>query len=84
MLSTACSSDLITSIVLKWRAFSFIFNYGNRGKVGWMWDNSHVVFGQKFPGEKGSVIQCVVVMQWPVLLSPKLGAKSSHILTHLP
>jgi hypothetical protein len=25
-------------------------------------DNSHVVFGQKFPGEKGSMRECVVVM----------------------
>jgi hypothetical protein len=26
-------------------------------------DDSHVIFGQKFPGEKGSVRQCVVMMQ---------------------
>jgi hypothetical protein len=37
--------------------------------------NSHVNFGQKFPGEKESV----VAMQQPVLLTPKFGAKSSHI-----
>jgi hypothetical protein len=28
------------------------------------------------------VRRCVVVMQQPVLLSPKFGAKSSHIFTH--
>jgi hypothetical protein len=46
-------------------------------------DDSHFDFGQKFPGEKGSVRQCVVMMQQPVLLSPKLGAKSLHVFTHL-
>jgi hypothetical protein len=45
-----------------------------------MGDDSHV-FIQKFPGEKGSVRGCVVVMQQPVLLLPKFGAKSSHIFT---
>jgi hypothetical protein len=30
--------------------------------------DSHVVFGQKLPGEKGSVRRCVVMMQQPVLL----------------
>jgi hypothetical protein len=35
--------------------------------------------GQKFPGEKGSLIQCIVVMQQPILLLPKFGVKSSHI-----
>jgi hypothetical protein len=38
-------------------------------------------FGQIFPGEKGSVKRSIVVMQQPVLLSPKFGAKSSHIFT---
>jgi hypothetical protein len=33
------------------------------------------VFGQKFPGEKGSVRRCVIVMQQPVLLSPKFGGE---------
>jgi hypothetical protein len=43
--------------------------------------DSHVVFGQTFPGGKGSVRQCIVMMQQPVLLSPKFEAKSSHIFT---
>jgi hypothetical protein len=38
-------------------------------------DDIHVVFGQEFSGEK----QNVVVVQQPVLLSPKFGVKSSHI-----
>jgi hypothetical protein len=44
-------------------------------------DDSHVVFGQKFTGEKESVRRCVVVMQQLVLLSSKFGAKSLHIFT---
>jgi hypothetical protein len=42
-------------------------------------EDSHVVFG-KNSGVKGSVKRCVVVMQQPVVLSPKFGAKSLHIL----
>jgi hypothetical protein len=30
VFSTVCDSALITSIVSKWRFFSFIFNQGNR------------------------------------------------------
>jgi hypothetical protein len=44
--------------------------------VGWAGDYSHVDFGKKFPGEKGSVRQ---LMQQPVLLSPKFRGKSLHI-----
>jgi hypothetical protein len=36
-------------------------------------------FVKEFPGEKGSVRQFVIMMQQPVLLSPKFGAKFSHI-----
>jgi hypothetical protein len=46
-------------------------------KMGWVLDDSHVVL-VKFPGGKGSARWLVVLMQWPVLLSPKFGAKSSH------
>jgi hypothetical protein len=46
--------------------------------------DSHVVFGQKVPGEKGSVRRPVVVMQQPVLSSPKLVAKSSQIFAQSP
>jgi hypothetical protein len=35
--------------------------------------------GQNFPGEKGSVRRCVVVMQRPIRLPPKFGKQSSHI-----
>jgi hypothetical protein len=51
MFNTACDSTSITSIVSKWRPLSFIFNPGNR-KVGWVGDDSHIVFCQKFPAEK--------------------------------
>jgi hypothetical protein len=40
-------------------------------------DDSHVSLGQIFPGEKGSVRRCVVVMQQLVLLSSNFGAKQS-------
>jgi hypothetical protein len=72
VFSTACDSASITSIVSKWRSFSFILNQGNR-KVGCVENDSHVVLGKKFHGEKRSVRRCVVVMQQPVLLSPKFG-----------
>jgi hypothetical protein len=38
-------------------------------------------FGEKFPGEKGSVRQCVVMMQQPVLLSPNSGVVFTHFHT---
>jgi hypothetical protein len=41
--------------------------------------DSHVVNGKKFPGKKGSARQCIAVMQQPVLLLQKFGAKSLHI-----
>jgi hypothetical protein len=41
-------------------------------------------FGQRFPPGKGSVRQCVVIMQQSVLLSPKFEAMSSHIFTQSP
>jgi hypothetical protein len=48
-------------------------------------DDNYVIFGKKkIPGEKGSVRRCVVMMQQPVPLSPKFGAKSSHIFTQSP
>jgi hypothetical protein len=42
------------SIVSKWRPFSFIFNRRNQRKAEWTENDGHVVFGQKFPGEKES------------------------------
>jgi hypothetical protein len=73
----------ITSPLPKWRPFSSIFNRGNR-KLGWVEDNSRLISGQKFPGKKGSVRRCVVVMQQPVILSPKFEAKFSHICIQSP
>jgi hypothetical protein len=77
VFSTTRDSAYIISVVSKWRAFSFIFDWGNR-KVGWVGIDSYVVFGQKFPGEERSVRQCVFMMPQPVLLSPKFMVKSSH------
>jgi hypothetical protein len=47
-------------------------------------DGSHIVSGKKFPVGKGSERRCIVVMQQPVLLSPKFGSKSFHILMQSP
>jgi hypothetical protein len=48
-------------------AFQFYLQSGKqKRRVGG--DESYVVFGQKFSGEKGSVTRCVVVLQQPVPL----------------
>jgi hypothetical protein len=60
-------------------AFQFYLQSAKQTKVGWVGDDSHTVFGQKFPGEKGSVRLCVVMMKQPVLWTPKFGAKSLNI-----
>jgi hypothetical protein len=54
VFSTACDSASITSGV-KMEVFQFYLQLGKQRKVGWVGDYSHVAFGQKFPGEKGSV-----------------------------
>jgi hypothetical protein len=68
-------------------AFQFYLQSGKQGEVAggqvrqvwWVGEDSHVAFGNKFPGENRSVRECVVMMQQPVLLPPKFGAKFSHI-----
>jgi hypothetical protein len=42
-------------------------------------DESHVVFGQKFPGGKGSVRRCVVLMQQPVLSVAKVQSEIAGV-----
>jgi hypothetical protein len=45
-------------------------------------EETYVAFGKKLPGEKGSVKRCIVVMQQPVLLWPKvLGEVFAHLHT---
>jgi hypothetical protein len=78
VFNTAGNSASITSIVSKLKPFSFFFSWGN-SNVGWVEDDRHVIFGQKFTGEKGIVRQCVVLIKQPVILLPKFGEKSSHI-----
>jgi hypothetical protein len=39
---------------------------------------------KKFPGEKGSMRWCVIMMQQPDILMPKFGVKYLHIFVHLP
>jgi hypothetical protein len=82
VFSTTCNSASITSIVSKWR-LSVLSSIGET-EVGWIEDDSHVVFGTKFLGDKGSVKKCAVFMQPPVLFSPKFRAKSSHIFIQSP
>jgi hypothetical protein len=77
--STAWDSASITSIVSKWRHFSYHLQSWKLGEVGWVGTTVIMFWVKKFPCENGSVRRCVVVMQQPVLLSPKFGAKSSHI-----
>jgi hypothetical protein len=55
-----------------------------KSKVCWVRDDSHVIFCQKIPAEKGGVRRFAVLMQQPYLLSAKFGAKSSHIFTQSP
>jgi hypothetical protein len=50
--STACDYAFITSILSKWRPFSFIFNRGNIEKKGGLGGDSHVVFGKNSPVKK--------------------------------
>jgi hypothetical protein len=47
MFITARDSASIMSLLQKLR-FQFNLHLGNR-KVGWVWDDSHVVFGEKIP-----------------------------------
>jgi hypothetical protein len=84
VFSSTCYFALITSVVSN----DGIFDRGKwknrRGPVqtsrmgGWR-DDSHVAFGKKFPDESGCVRWWVLLMQQPVLSSPKFGVKSSHI-----
>jgi hypothetical protein len=62
---------------------SVYLQWENR-KVGWVGDNSHVVFGKRFSGENASVRRWTVVTQQLALLLLKFGTKSSHIFTHCP
>jgi hypothetical protein len=48
-------------------ALEFYFQLGKQREVEWDLDDSQVVFGQKFPGEKESVRQCIVMIQQPVV-----------------
>jgi hypothetical protein len=47
---------------------SVLSSIGEKRKVGWVGDDSHVIFGEILPGEKGSVRRYVVVMQQPMVL----------------
>jgi hypothetical protein len=46
---------------VKMADFQFYLQSGKQKKVGWVGDDSHVVFGQKFSGEKGKVCPLLFV-----------------------
>jgi hypothetical protein len=72
-------------ICVKMSTFQFYVQSGKQGKIGCVGGvHSCCILVKKFPGEKGSVMRCFVVMLQPVRLSPKFGAKSSHIFTQSP
>jgi hypothetical protein len=65
-------------------AFQSYLQSGKQRKVGWVGDESHVVFGKKFPGEKR---KCETVFCHDATVSSfvaKVQAKSLHILMQLP
>jgi hypothetical protein len=66
---------------VKMAAFQFCLQLTKQRKSGWVRTTHMLCFLRNVYGEKGSVRWCVVVMKKPVLLSPKFGAKSLHILT---
>jgi hypothetical protein len=79
LFSIACDSASITSVVSKWQlsSFTYIFNRGN-SKVELVGYNSHVVFGQKFPAEKGRVRRSIVVLQEPCFVTKIRGKVFAH------
>jgi hypothetical protein len=76
VFSTAYNSASIISIVLKWQTL-FYLQLGKRKSKGM----SVMLFFyiKKIPDGKGSVTQCIVVMQQPVLLLP---SSCSHCKCH--
>jgi hypothetical protein len=57
-------------------AFQFYLQSGKQIKVSGCGIDNHVAFGKKFCRENGSVRWYVVIMQQPVLLSPKFGGET--------
>jgi hypothetical protein len=92
VFSAVCDSASITLVVSQWQYLQLGKQRAKQASKGpskvcivlWVREKSHVVFGHKFPGEKGNVRGCVAVIQQPVLLLPKFRAKSSHIFKQSP
>jgi hypothetical protein len=78
-----CDSASITSTVSQWHRKQREWSQGAVRRVGSVGDNSNVVCGKKFSGQKGSVRRCTVLMKQPVPLLPKFGAKSSQAVMQL-
>jgi hypothetical protein len=70
------------SVCVNMAAFPFYLHLGKQRKVGWVGNDSHVVFGQKFPGEKGSGDS---VLSWcnNQFLCSQSSWQSSHIFMQL-
>jgi hypothetical protein len=80
VFSTICNSASITSNVWKWQpSFQFYFQSGKQRTVGWMAEDSHVVFDKKFPGEKGHETVC---SRDATTLLP--NSRSLHTFSHRP
>jgi hypothetical protein len=67
---------------VKMAVVQFYIQWGKQRKLARI--NVRRIFGEKLASEEGRVSRCVVVLQQSVLLSPKFGAKSSHISTQSP
>jgi hypothetical protein len=84
-VSVFCTAILPRSLQLCQNGgLQFYLHSRKQRTVEWVEDGSRVSFGQKFPGEEGSVRLSVVVMQQLVLLSSKFGSKSLHTFTQSP
>jgi hypothetical protein len=92
VLSIACHSPSITSIVSKWQPFSFNSNWGrtqksqggNSGEKGGAWWQSRCFLVKNFPcwQRNCETVRCRDATASS--LSPEFGAKYSQILTQPP
>jgi hypothetical protein len=66
---------------VKMAAFQLYLQSWKQWKLGWVGDDSRVVFGQKFPGEKGSdaTASCFVASNNPGQVRPRYVRNPMHI-----
>jgi hypothetical protein len=84
VFSTACNSVSVTPIVSKWQYLQLekqsIVAKGQMRRVGWAEDDSHAVFWQKIPWQKGKCDMVYCCDGAAQLLAPEFRADSSYIL----